>query len=136
MSFFLLDTDTSIFLLNQSDRDVERRLHSLGRDEVGIATITLAELYYGAAHSKRREANEKRVQIFGQSLTLCPFDEVAARCYGSTRELLLSQGKLIGVMDLLIAAIAVTRQAILVTHNVREFRRVPSLHLEDWFPDI
>jgi tRNA(fMet)-specific endonuclease VapC len=130
---YLLDTDTSIFLLNQKNPEIEARLRSLSGEELAISTITIAELYYGAAHSKKREENEKRVQIFCSSLTSYPFDEQAAKLFGDTKQLLMSRGKMIGIMDLLIASIALAQKAILVTHNTAEFRRIPDLLVEDWF---
>lgn len=130
---YLLDTDTCIYLLNRKNPLVELKLRSLKRDEIGISTITLAELYYGAAHSKKREANEKRVKIFCSSLTLCPFDEPAAQIFGTTKESLISNGEMIGIMDLLIASAALAQKATLVTHNLQEFKRISGLKLEDWF---
>lgn len=130
---YLLDTDTCIFLLNRKDLSVELKLKALKRDEVAVSTVTMAELYYGAAHSEKREANKKRVEIFCSSLTLIPFDEQAAEIFGTTKESLISQGAMIGVIDLLIASMALSQKAILVTHNLQEFRRVPGLKVEDWF---
>jgi tRNA(fMet)-specific endonuclease VapC len=130
---YLLDTDTCIFLLNQKNPTIESRLKGLTRKDLGLSTITIAELYYGAAHSKRREENKKRVQIFTSSLTQCPFDVNAAEVFGEMKEWLVSRGKMIGIMDLLIGAVALVHKAILVTHNTAEFRRVPNLEVEDWF---
>lgn len=48
------------------------------------------------------------------------------------RTLLEKQGKIIGAMDLLIAAHAVSLDAVLVTNNVKEFKRVPDLKIENW----
>lgn len=130
---FLLDTDTSIFLLNRKNPAVEQRLRSFGRGDVGISAITMAELYYGAAHSKKRRSNENRVRIFCSSLSFFPFDEAAAEIFGTTKEYLVSGGEMIGTMDLLIASVAMARKAVLVTHNLREFQRIPRLSCEDWF---
>lgn len=132
---YLLDTDTCIYLLNRRIPTVEQRLKRLHRDEVGISTITAAELYYGAAHSRNRRANEARVEVFCTSLTLVPFDLEAAQIFGATKEHLASRGEMVGALDLLIAAVAAARDAVLVTHNIREFRRIPKLKLEDWFEE-
>jgi tRNA(fMet)-specific endonuclease VapC len=130
---FLLDTDTSIFLLNRKDPAVELKLKGLAREEIAVSTLTMAELLFGAVHSKKREANQKRVEIFCASLTLCPFDAAAAEIFGYTKEYLLARGEIIGIMDLLIASVALARKAVLVSHNQQEFRRIPNLKLEDWF---
>ncbi len=60
------------------------------------------------------------------------FDDRAAEEYGKTRAYLSSMGTLIGPNDLIIAATAVAHGCTLVSHNTREFSRVPGLLLEDW----
>lgn len=130
---YLLDTDTSIFLLNRKDPAAEQRLRHLNPREVSISTITMAELHYGAAHSKRREANKKWVKIFYSAMEVLPFDEKSALLFGTTKEHLMSRGEMIGTMDLLIASVVLATQAILVTHNTREFSRIPNLKCEGWF---
>ncbi len=130
---YLLDTDSCIFLLNQKNAAVEERLKNLGRDEVGISAITMAELYYGAAHSKKRGPNEARLKIFCSSLSFFPFDKSAAELFGDLKERLISRGEMIGMMDLLIGCVALSQNAVLVTHNSREFKRIPKLKVEDWF---
>lgn len=130
---YLLDTDTCIFLLNRKVPSVEQKIHALHRNEIGISSITAAELYYGAAHSGSRKANEERVAVFCSSIALCPFDLKSAEIFGDTKEFLLSRGEMIGILDLLIASSAMAREAVLVTHNRGEFQRIPKLKLEDWF---
>ena len=65
-------------------------------------------------------------------LEILSFDAEAAAAYGSLRTTLERQGTPIGAMDLLIAAHALRLGVILVTHNTREFERVPGLTLENW----
>lgn len=132
---YLLDTDTSIYLLNQKGLVAEQKLRSLKRDEVGISTITAAELFYGAAHSAKKEDNIKRVKLFCASLSLISYDFEAAFVFGSIKEYLVNQGQMIGNMDLLIASVALNRKAILVSHNIKEFQRLPDLKYEDWLED-
>ena len=112
---------------------MEQKLRGLNREDIALSSITMAELHYGAAHSKNRESNIKKVRIFCSSLTLCPFEEHAAEIFGEIKEILASERKMIGVMDLLIASIALAKKATLVTHNTREFSRIPTLKIEDWF---
>jgi len=57
-----------------------------------------------------------------------PFDEAAATVFDDLR----TQRVRIGVMDLRIAAIAVSRGMTVLTRNVSDFQRVPGLHVEDW----
>ncbi len=64
--------------------------------------------------------------------TSLPFDDNASEHYAIVRAYLTTQGKPIGANDLMIASIALAKGLILVTHNIREFERVPRLLLEDW----
>ena len=66
-------------------------------------------------------------------LQILPFGEAEARTAAHTRVALEKRGEPIGPMDLLIAATALEQGAVLVTHNVKEFRRVRGLRLEDWY---
>ena len=61
-----------------------------------------------------------------------PFDDAAAEEYAKIRIYLERRGRIIGHNDLMIAAAARSRDLTLVTHNVREFTRVPGLRIEDW----
>lgn len=74
-------------------------------------------------------ANQQQFLALFASL---PFDDAAAMQYGNIRAVLAAQGQLIGPNDLMIAAAALVHDLILVTHNTREFQRVPGLHIEDW----
>jgi tRNA(fMet)-specific endonuclease VapC len=129
---FLLDTDISIYLLNESLPAVTARLAGLPADQVGTTSITAAELRFGALNSGRPQQNLARVETFLAPLVQIPFDTRAAVHFGNLKQLLTSQGKLIGIMDLLIASCALATGGTLVTNNVREFSRVPSLSLENW----
>jgi tRNA(fMet)-specific endonuclease VapC len=64
-------------------------------------------------------------------LEVVAFDRPATVAYGRLRAALEKKGQMIGSMDLLIAAHAVSLDVHLVTHNVREFRRVPGLKIDD-----
>jgi tRNA(fMet)-specific endonuclease VapC len=133
-SLFLLDTDISIYLLNESLPAVSQRLAGLPADQVGTTAITAAELRFGALNSGRFQQNLARVEIFLAPLLQVPFDAQAAVHFGNLKKLLTAQGQLIGTMDLLIASCALTVGGTLVTNNVREFSRVPSLNVENWVP--
>lgn len=69
---------------------------------------------------------------FLEPLAQVPFDEEAAIQFSSIKRFLVSKGQLIGLMDLLIAACTLAAGGILVTNNVREFSRMPSLRFENW----
>ncbi len=128
---YLLDTNTCIELLNKRDSRVAHKLASVSPHEIRLCSVVKAELYHGA-HKSRRGKNLALVSTFSASFESLPFDDSAAETYGQLRSVLEKQGKLIGPYDLLIASIALSNGAILITHNTEEFKRVPNLMLEDW----
>ena len=134
MSFFFLDTNICIYLLNQREgfQRIVRRMDGFERGQVGISAVTVAELEFGAAASRRQGDNHSRLERFLLDFELFPFDRRAAQQYGPLRAQLQAKGTPIGPMDCLIAAHALATDAILVTNNVREFARVPGLGVVDW----
>lgn len=97
-----------------------------------IPVIVEAELHVGAEKSRDPQRSRLVVEEFLAPFEILPFDSTAARIYGTTRAALERQGSIIGGNDLLIASIALSHGATLVTHNVREFKRISGLALEDW----
>lgn len=130
---YLPDSNVWIAYLRQNSPQLVQRF--LREDPAGIAlcSVVLAELLYGAHHSasNKQFANLALVARLQQRFVSLPFDDSAAAEYGKIRSHLAAQGTLIGPNDLLIASIALASGLILVTHNTREFRRVPGLKLED-----
>lgn len=94
--------------------------------------ITFAELKYGVAKSDFPEKNAKSLSKLLSCVSILPFDELAAEEYGKICADLKAKGIPIGVMDMLIAAHAKARDYILVTNNVKEFKRVNGLLIENW----
>lgn len=97
-----------------------------------IPAVVEAELRLGAEKSRKVEVNRLLVERFLLPFEVVSFDSAAAREYASIRAYLEGQGSVIGPNDMLIAASARSQNAVLVTHNVREFQRVPGLKLENW----
>ena len=129
---WMLDTDTCIALINRQPRDLIKRLQTKAVGDVGISSITLAELSHGVAKSSRRDQNRTALDRFLLPLDIAPFDDLAADLYGKVRAELETAGTPIGPLDTLIAGHAVSLNVVLVTHNVTEFRRVTGLRSEDW----
>ncbi len=129
---YLLDTNICIYIINRKQSEVVRKfkVHSLG--DIGISTVTLAELEYGAAKSAYPEKNKLALLRFVAPLDIRQFTVDAASVYGSIRSHLEKKGKPIGAYDLMIAAQAIADGATLVTNNFKEFSRVPDLHYENW----
>jgi len=129
---YLLDTDICIHLIRYKPEQLLQRLTSLPVGEVGVSSITVAELHYGAQKSSRSNQNAEALAMFLLPLVIADFDYQAAEIYGQIRALLETTGKPIGPLDTLIAAHAVCLGVTLVTNNASEFARVPQLHVENW----
>jgi tRNA(fMet)-specific endonuclease VapC len=130
-----LDTNAAISMLNDEAspflRGVEKAVAA--EETVALSSIVLFELRYGAAKSARREWNARRIADFMSGpLAVLDFDASDAEEAGDIRAELRRAGAPIGPYDVLIAAQARRRQALLVTANVGEFARVPGLRIEDW----
>jgi tRNA(fMet)-specific endonuclease VapC len=129
---YVLDTNICIALIRQKPDKLIKRLTSHKPGDVGISTITVAELVHGAQKSNQTDQNMAALDQFLLSLEVADFDQGAAVIYGQLRSHLEKQGTLIGSMDMLIAAHGLSLEAVLVTNNTREFTRVPNLKVEDW----
>lgn len=130
-----LDTNIVIAALKEETSPALLRLAQALREQrpVAVSTIVLFELYFGAAKSGRQEQNARRVAEFASSaIRVLQFDADDAAEAGEIREVLRRGGTPIGPYDLLIAAQARRRNALLVTANTLEFARVPHLQTEDW----
>ncbi len=132
---YLLDTNICIALIRQKPAALIQRLTSLQPGDAGISSITLAELFHGVEKSARPEQNMSALEQFLLPLDLADFDQDSALAYGKIRADLEHTGQLIGSMDILIAAHAVSLDAIMVTNNVKEFQRVKGLFVEDWISE-
>jgi len=128
----LLDTNICIYIIKRKPQDVLGHFQQYHPGDIGISSITLAELQYGVAKSQARKRNSEALSEFLIPLEILSFGESATQTYGVIRTLLEQQGNVIGAMDLLIAAHAVSLDAVLVTSNVKEFKRVPDLKIENW----
>lgn len=102
------------------------------QDDFSVSAVTEFELYYGALRSHRPAEEIEKGRQFLLPLELVPFGRYAAQLAADLRIDLESTGEPIGPFDLLIAATAIISKATLVTHNVKEFSRVPHLNWEDW----
>ena len=128
----MLDTNVCIHLIRRRPSAVLRRFEEYVIGEVGVSSVTAAELRYGSEKSAAVEQNREALGAFLLPLEVLAFGEEAAAAYGRVRSALEKAGTPIGPLDTLIAAHAVGLGVTLVTNNTREFSRVPGLELEDW----
>lgn len=129
---FLLDTNVCIRYLNGRSPGVRAQLQARPPAEIVICSVVKAELFYGAQRSRDPLRSLAVQQQFLQPFRSLPLDDAAAEAAGRLRAYLTNQGTPIGPYDLLIAAIALANECTLVTHNGREFGRIPDLALVDW----
>lgn len=128
---WLLDTNAWIAYLNPRPNPVrERILEHPGR--VLLCDVVKAELLFGAYRSTQVERNLGTLRTLFEAVDSLPFEGRAADACGRVRATLQQQGRPIGPYDMQIAATALANDLTLVTHNTREFTRVPDLRLEDW----
>ena len=130
---YLLDTNVCIQVMRGKHPALANRLKAHPADDLAISSITLSELRHGAEKSADPLHHHA---LIGQLLTgikVLPYDFRAADKYGDIRADLERRGQLIGSLDMLLAAHALSEGLIFVTHNTSEFQRVKGLLLEDWF---
>jgi tRNA(fMet)-specific endonuclease VapC len=128
---YLLDTNIVIFTMKNRPQQVKRRFQQ-HHGRMGISTVTLGELVFGAEHSQQVERNLADIEAFTARLEVLPFDNKAAYHFGQIRAMLYRIGQPIGPYDMMIAGHARASGLNLITNNVKEFERVPGLLLEDW----
>src|SRR5918992_27189 len=117
----MLDTNICIYIIKRQPQAVLERFSKFPVGDIGISTITLAELEYGAAKSAQPRRNREALEEFVSPLEVAAFDRDASEAYGKIRTALEKKGLPIGSMDMLIAAHAVSLGANLVTNNETEF---------------
>ena len=129
---YMLDTNICIELIRGRGERVLKKVKKLQVNDIGLSVLTYAELEHGIWKSARPEQNRIALNLFCAPLEIAPFESDAAAVYGRLRAQLEETGKVIGPMDLLIAAHALTLSCTLITNNEREFRRVKGLQVENW----
>ena len=129
---YLLDTDTCAFILRRSSPVLLERIQLVPLQQQSMSVITLAELLYGVQVSSKRKMNREGVDALVRHVNVLDWTNEAAEHYAEIRADLKKKGQIIGSNDLLIAAHARSLGAIVVTNNVKDFRRVKGLQLENW----
>lgn len=128
---YLLDTNIVSHLVREPQGPVAMRIAEVGEDNVLTSIIVACELRYGAAKRGSKKLTRQVEMVLG-AMTILPFEAGADRHYAAIRTALEKKGTPIGAHDMLIAAHARAIEAVCVTHNVAEFKRVPALRVENW----
>ena len=131
---WMLDTDILIFLTNRRPgfEKIARRMSGRSPGELRLSAVTLVELRFGIEKGAFRTQNKAALDGLLEILQADDFPAAAAQDFAEIKAHLLSGGKAIGPYDLLTAAHARHINAVLVTNNEAEFRRVPGLSVQNW----
>ena len=124
---YLLDTNTCIRYINGRAPKIREKMLTITDHDIVISSITKGEMYAGSAKSQYPQRSRAKQDGFLTRFVSMPFDDDCADEYGRIRAYLEKVGTPIGPYDLQIAAVAITHSLILVTHNTKEFERVPNL---------
>jgi tRNA(fMet)-specific endonuclease VapC len=129
---YLPDTNTVSYFFKGLG-NVAGRWLSTPPQALALSSLVVYELRAGARKAGFGTTRLQQLEAFIASHQLLPFGLSEADTAATLRVTLEAQGLPIGPIDTLIAATALTHQATLVTHNLREFQRVPGLLLDDWY---
>ena len=130
---YLLDTNICIYFMKNQNTLLSQKVLLHKPSELFLSTITVFKLEYGVEKSNWVKENREKLAMFLAPFNILPFTTDDAIIAGKLRAYLQKQGTPIGPYDIQIAAQALSKNYTLISHNVKEFKRVPNLKLEDWF---
>ena len=129
---YMLDTNICIYLTKHRNRRLLERFRACRIGEIGISSVVYSELRFGCEGSRERDRSLEKLGELLAPIEIVPFGERAADAFGVIRQHLKERGRPVGPFDTLIAAHAIAESCTLVTHNLREFKRIPGLVVENW----
>ena len=129
---YLLDTNICIFLIKKKNPLLIEKLKKYYNKGIFISSLTLAELEYGVENSDHKEKNRLSLIEFLTIFEILNFEQKDTQSYGMIKSDLRKSGKMIGAIDALLAAQAISRNLIFITNNTKEFERINNLRIEDW----
>ena len=131
MLTYMLDTNICIYVMKNYPLELQEKFNSLA-EQLCISCITLGELHYGAEKSARRVENLTAIEHFTARLDVLTFEAKAAAHYGQVRAELELKGTPCAPHDMQIGGHARSEGLIVVTNDIREFRRMPGVRVENW----
>ena len=136
-TLYMLDTNTISYVIKGRSAAARGRLLGLGAHEAGcISAVTEGEIRYGLERRPEAVALRRLAEMLLASIRVVPWGRDEAQAYGELRAKMEASGKVLGHMDMLIAAHAVALGAVLVTSD-KAFRQVDGLRgVEDWAGDL
>ena len=130
MKGYILDTDTWIEYFHRRG-GVEKHIADTPVEQIFASEVSIAELTYGALHSKAVEKRLQEPKAIEKTFTVLPFGDWI-RDYAEIRHSLTSQGLIVGDFDILIAVTAKHFDLTVVTHNTKHFQNMPGINCVDW----
>ena len=129
---YLLDTNICIFAIKGKSHRLLEKISEHLKNGIYISSLTIAEMEFGVSNSmypkKNRISLLKFISIFN-TLDFCVKDAIP---YGVLKSDLKRAGKIIGPIDMLLAAQAISNDFTLITNNVKEFNRITGLKIQAW----
>ena len=130
MAKYIIDTNTCIEYFKHRN-GVPERMNQVRREDIYVSEVTIAELLFGAVHSRNVERHLREVQELQQDITVLPISDVLHE-YAEIRHSLTSQGCIVEDFDILIGATARHYGYIVVTDNLKHFAPMPGVNVENW----
>ena len=132
MPRYMLDKDTCSYIMRRSHDPLLKRLAKVPVTDVCISVITKSELLFGVEVSPKRRQDEEALAAFLRYVQVLDFPDESSSHYAKIRADLKARGSMIGANDLFIAAHARSLGLTLITNNIREFKRVRGLSIDNW----
>ena len=129
---FLLDTNICIFAIKRKSTNLLQKIYGNLETGILISSLTVAELEFGVSNSQYPEKNRMALLEFLSIFRILDFKETDAIPYGIIKTDLRRKGTIIGPIDILLSAQAISNDLIFVTNNTKEFCRIENLKIEDW----
>jgi tRNA(fMet)-specific endonuclease VapC len=130
---YMLDTNICIYIIKNKPLGVKKKLSLIAPEDICLSSITVSELFYGVEKSQYPQKNREALENFLINFNIMDYGYEASEAYGKIRAHLEKTGDIIGAMDLMISAHALSLKTILVTNNMKEFKKVEGLKIENWY---
>lgn len=128
----MLDTNICIYIIKKRPPTVLECFNQISSQEICISIITLTELQYGVDKSAFKQLNQSIIDNFVSRLQVLSWDRLAVKYYGQIRANLDKKGTPMGLMDFMIASHCLSLNYTLITNNIKEFKRISELKIENW----
>ncbi len=129
---YLLDTDTCSYAIRGASAALDAALVAAAPGSLALSAVTRAELVFGLEKRGNPRVLARAIHAFLDRVAVMPWDGAAADQFARLRAQLEGAGTPIGIFDTMIAGHALSLDAILVSNNIRHFRKVGALKVENW----